>query len=80
LSILRDHKIVLIDGTQLIAGVKGISEKYDIALLKLDGYKCPTLSLSMHAGSPQDSLYAIGMPWVSRIPSRRVFSPAPIHR
>ena len=58
------HKIVLIDGTQLeLQGVKGISEKYDIALLKLDGYKCPYIEpFDARRLSARTSLYAIGMP------------------
>lgn len=58
------HKIVLIDGTQLeLQGVKGISEKYDIALLKLDGYKCPYIEPFDARRLPaRTSLYAIGMP------------------
>jgi len=58
------HRIVLIDGTQLeVQGVKEISEKYDIALLKLDGYKCPYIEpFDARRLPPKASLYAIGMP------------------
>ncbi len=58
------HKIVLIDGTQLeVQGVKEISEKYDIALLKLDGYKCPYIEPFDARRLPaRANLYAIGMP------------------
>jgi len=58
------NKIVLIDGTQLeVQGVKEISEKYDIALLKLDGYKCPYIEPFDTRRLPaKANLYAIGMP------------------
>jgi serine protease Do len=58
------HKIVLIDGTQLeVQGVKEISEKYGIALLKLDGYKCPYIEPFDARRLPaRANLYAIGMP------------------
>ena len=58
------HKIVLIDGTQLeVQGVKEISEKYDIALLKLDGYQCPYIEpFDVRRLSARANLYAIGMP------------------
>jgi S1-C subfamily serine protease len=58
------HKIVLIDGTQLeVQGVKEISEKCDIALLKLDGYQCPYIEpFDARRLSARSSLFAIGMP------------------
>lgn len=58
------HRIVLIDGTQLeVRGVKEISEKYDIALLKLDGYNCPYIEPFDARRLPaKANLYAIGVP------------------
>jgi S1-C subfamily serine protease len=58
------HRIVLIDGTQLeVRGVKEISEKCDIALLKLDGYQCPYIEPYDARRLPAKShLFAIGMP------------------
>ncbi len=58
------HRIVLVDGTYLeVRGVKEVSERCDIALLKLDGYQCPHIEpFDARRLSPRSSLYAIGMP------------------
>ncbi len=58
------HRIVLIDGTRLeVQGVREISGKCDIALLKLEGYHCPCIEPFDARRLPaKSSLYAIGMP------------------
>lgn len=59
----KNFKILVADNTELTVRLIKISEKHDLALLKLDGYKTPSLlptrSKSVAAGEP---VYAIGNP------------------
>ena len=59
----RQFKVYLKDNTQLTAQLVHISKKYDLALLKLNGYSTPGLpfgdGLSMRQGS---AVFAVGSP------------------
>jgi len=58
-----DNRIILTDGREFGVSVVSISYRYDLALLRLYGYKCPfikpTASHKLEHGTP---LYAIGSP------------------
>lgn len=59
----RQFAIVLKDGTRLRARLLKISKDFDLALLKLDGYRTPLLSLSRDAGLRQGrEVFAVGSP------------------
>jgi serine protease Do len=57
------NKIILIDGTEFSVSVVSLSYSYDLALLRLRGYKCPFIEpavpYQLEHGTP---LYAIGSP------------------
>jgi len=57
------NKIILIDNTEFSVSVVSLSYRYDLALLKLRGYKCPCIEPAaphqLEHGTP---LYAIGSP------------------
>ena len=57
------NKIILIDNTEFSVSVVSISYRYDLALLRLYGYKCPFIEPAfphqLEHGTP---LYAIGSP------------------
>jgi len=59
---LRGIKISLADDTELSVSVVSLSDKYDLALLKLDGYKTPFIEYIKEKTPQGDSLYAIGSP------------------
>ncbi len=55
--------ILLADGTELDVDVIGESQRYDVALLKLDGYRTPFLVPEKPGGTAiSDPVYAIGNP------------------
>jgi S1-C subfamily serine protease len=55
--------IRLINGKNLSANLIGVSKVYDLALLKIDGYKCPYIQPKDPTSIPSGStLYAIGSP------------------
>lgn len=59
----RQFKIVLKDNTELRARLLKISKKHDLALLKLDGYRTPALSLATQADLRQGrEVFAVGSP------------------
>ena len=59
----RQFKVVLKDNTELRAQLVKISKDYDLALLKLDGYRTPSLALSNSAGLRQGrQVFAVGSP------------------
>lgn len=61
----RMHKVYLIDKTELIVYGAEVSKKHDLALLKLDGYKCPYITpLDAHQLAVGSQVYAIGSPVV----------------
>lgn len=57
------NKIILIDNTEFSVSVVSLSYRYDLALLRLRGYKCPFIEHAaphqLEHGTP---LYAIGSP------------------
>jgi S1-C subfamily serine protease len=62
-SLSKSYTIPLVDDTELYVRLLASSKNHDLALLKLDGYKTPTL----HPGSSNrlaqgDPVYAIGNP------------------
>jgi serine protease Do len=63
----RHFEIALMDNTALDAYLVAESRDFDLALLKLDGYKTPVLKASNPYGMSQgDKVYAIGNPVVLR--------------
>ncbi len=58
-----DNTIILMDNTEFSVSVVSISDTYDLALLRLSGYKCPFIEPTdphkLAGGTP---LYAIGSP------------------
>ena len=59
----RYYKIYLADGTPLTAQLVKVSSKYDLALLKVDGYQTPHLqAVSAHNIAMGEAVYAIGNP------------------
>jgi len=57
------YKIVSIDLTEFTIYGAEVSEKYDLALLRLKGYRCPFIEQgNLRELAIGDSLYAIGMP------------------
>lgn len=58
----RRFKIILKDNTELRADLIAISQEYDLALLKLDGYKTPMIEQQTTIPSQGNSVYAIGSP------------------
>jgi len=64
-----EWQVVLVDATKKfnIYRTEKISSNYDLALLKLDGYKCPYIEpADQYQLAQGDHLYAIGMPEVFR--------------
>ncbi|MGR9071641.1 MAG: S1C family serine protease [Gammaproteobacteria bacterium] len=58
----RNFKIFLKDGTEHKADLVAVSEKYDLALLKLNGYKTPALKPGHPDSLPQGAeVYAVGL-------------------
>lgn len=55
-------KIILKDNTELRAELVAISQDYDLALLKLDGYKTPMLLQQKNIPAQGQSVYAVGSP------------------
>ena len=67
--------VILSDGTKLWAPIVTISEKYDLALLKIDGHRTPYLRPSSDRVAQGDTLYAIGSPLkLSRTVSSGIYS------
>jgi S1-C subfamily serine protease len=59
----RFYKIYLADETELDAYLVKVSDKHDLALLKINGYTTPHLRPATAAATPQGAtLYAIGNP------------------
>ena len=59
----RRFKIYIKDKTELNANLVSLSEKYDLALLKLDGYVTPLLSISGDSRPAQgETVFAMGSP------------------
>jgi S1-C subfamily serine protease len=59
--------IILADNTELYARLVATSDNYDLALLKLDGYKTPVLTPGASSQLAQsDPVYAIGSPAAQR--------------
>jgi serine protease Do len=57
------NKIILIDNTKFSVSVVSLSYRYDLALLRLRGYKCPFIEpASPHHLEHGTPLYAIGSP------------------
>jgi serine protease Do len=54
--------IILKDGEQLTARLIGTSDRHDLALLRLDGYRTPALPVSARLPGQGDAIYAIGNP------------------
>jgi len=62
-GISRTFKIILKDDTELTVYLVSISEQYDLALLKLDGYKTPSVvPVSLGNVVQGQQVYAIGSP------------------
>ena len=62
-NITRRFTIVLKDQVELDVRLVTVSQRHDLALLKLDGYKTPVLKLVAIGYAPQgSSVYAIGSP------------------
>ncbi|MEJ2039749.1 MAG: trypsin-like peptidase domain-containing protein [Desulfosarcinaceae bacterium] len=62
-GLARSFTIFLADDTQLYVRLVTVSERQDLALLKLDGYRVPCLKPARAAGLAQgDPVYAIGNP------------------
>ncbi|MCP4351230.1 MAG: trypsin-like serine protease [Desulfobacterales bacterium] len=55
-------KICLVDDTEFKVSVEAISDNYDLALLKLDGYKTPFIEPANIKLAQGQTLYAIGNP------------------
>jgi S1-C subfamily serine protease len=59
----RKHKIYLIDRTELIVYGADVSRHRDLALLKLNGYKCPYITpIDARQLADGSQVYAIGSP------------------
>ena len=59
----QSFTVVLVDDTELYARLVAVSEKHDLALLKVDGYQTPTLIPGKANQLAQgDQVYAIGNP------------------
>jgi len=59
----KGFKIILADKTELIAEKVAVSDKYDVALLRIRGYKTPFIKpTKINEIALGDSLYAIGNP------------------
>ncbi len=62
-SVSKQFKIYLKDNTKLIAKLVKVSKTYDLALLKLDGYKVPHIEIEKENNYQQGmQVYAIGSP------------------
>lgn len=61
-STQSDFRIFLHDGTQKTARLVSISRERDLALLKLDGHRTPSLRSSGSGGGLGTPVYAIGTP------------------
>ena len=61
-DLAQSFKIVLVDDTELHARLIRLSEKNDLALLKVDGYRTPALQPATGRLSQGDQVYAIGNP------------------
>jgi serine protease Do len=62
-DLAQSFTIVLVDDTELYARLVAVSEKHDLALLKLDGYQTPSLKPAKpHQLAQGDPVYAIGNP------------------
>jgi len=62
-NLSRNFTIVLVDDTELYAHLVAVSEKHDLALLKVDGYQTPSLHPGKaHQLAQGDQVYAIGNP------------------
>jgi S1-C subfamily serine protease len=62
-NLSRSFTIVLVDNTELYVHLVAVSQKHDLALLKLDGYQTPALTPGMPRQLAQgDPVYAIGNP------------------
>lgn len=62
-GVSQSFKVFLKDNTELTASLVSISEKHDLALLKLDDYSTPSLTL-VSTGTPAQgqTVYAVGSP------------------
>lgn len=62
-DLAQSFTVVLVDDTELYARLIAISEKHDLALLKVDGYQTPALQPATgHFLAQGDQVYAIGNP------------------
>ncbi len=62
-NLAQSFTITLVDDTELYVRLLATSKKHDLALLKLDGYKTPSLQPGSSYGLAQgDPVYAIGNP------------------
>ncbi|MCP4746165.1 MAG: trypsin-like serine protease [Desulfobacteraceae bacterium] len=62
-DLAQSFKVILADRTQVYVRLVSISKKYDLALLKLDGYTVPCLETGNATQLPQGNpVYAIGNP------------------
>ena len=62
-DLAQSFTIILVDDTELYARLVAVSEKHDLALLKLDGYQTPALKPGRNRPLAQgDPVYAIGNP------------------
>jgi serine protease Do len=62
-DLARSFTIILVDDTELHARLIALSEKKDLALLKVDGYQTPALQPATgHRLAQGDQVYAIGNP------------------
>jgi serine protease Do len=62
-NLSQSFSVVLVDDTELYAHLVAVSEKNDLALLKVDGYQTPALLPGKaHQLAQGDQVYAIGNP------------------
>jgi serine protease Do len=62
-DLAQSFTIILVDDTELYAHLVAVSEKHDLALLKIDGYQTPSLKAARNRPLAQgDPVYAIGNP------------------
>ena len=62
-DLAQSFAVILVDDTELFARLIAISEKHDLALLKVDGYQTPALQPATdHLLAQGDQVYAIGNP------------------
>ena len=62
-DLAQSFKVILVDDTELYARLIALSEKNDLALLKVDGYQTPALlPATSHRLAQGDQVYAIGNP------------------